>query len=78
MGDHLHWIYEIHFDRTYPADVAVFGADYFYMPMMVRVFLDWVDPGSTTDPTVIHRRRVRLPSTSPAKRVSSRAELAVT
>jgi len=45
---------------------------------MVRVFLDWVDPGSATDPTVIHRRRVRLPSTSPAKRVSSRAELALT
>ena len=68
-GDHFHWISELHFDRTYPADVAVFGADYFDMPMMVRVFLDWVDPGSATDPTVIHRRRVRLPSTSPAKRV---------
>ena len=35
MGDHLHWIYEIHFDRTYPADVAVFGADYFDMPVLM-------------------------------------------
>jgi len=35
MGDHLHWIYEIYFDRTYPADVAVFGADYFDMPVLM-------------------------------------------
>ena len=35
MGDHLHWIFKIHFDRTYPADVAVFGADYFDMPVLM-------------------------------------------
>ena len=45
---------------------------------MVRVFFDRVDPGSATDPTVIHRRRDRLPSSSPAKRVSTRAEVSST
>ena len=35
MGDHLLWIFEIHFDRMYPTDVAVFGADYFDMPVLM-------------------------------------------
>ena len=35
FGDHVHWIYIAMFDRQYPADIAVFGADYFQIPALM-------------------------------------------
>ena len=35
MGDHLHWIYMVYFFRKYPPDVAVYGADHFYIPVLM-------------------------------------------
>jgi hypothetical protein len=35
FGDHLHWVYIVMFDREYPEDVAVFGADYFQIPVLL-------------------------------------------
>ena len=34
-GDHLHWIYVVRFQRIYPEDVAVFGADYFNIAVLM-------------------------------------------
>jgi hypothetical protein len=35
MGDHRHWIYMIYFFRKYPPNVAVYGADHFYIPVLM-------------------------------------------
>jgi hypothetical protein len=46
FGDHLHWVYIAMFDRRYPADMAVFGADYFLIPVLMS--------GATLKPKVTY------------------------
>ncbi|MDQ2868923.1 MAG: hypothetical protein M3R59_11040 [Verrucomicrobiota bacterium] len=45
-GDHLHWIYVVHYMRHYPDDMAVFGADLFN----IVVLMD----GTSIKPEVLH------------------------
>ena len=45
-GDHLHWIYVLHYTRHYPEEVAVFGGEYFD----IVVLMD----GTPVKPEVIH------------------------
>ena len=35
FGDHLHWVYVVMFDRQYPPDLAVYGGDYFQIPVLM-------------------------------------------
>jgi hypothetical protein len=44
FGDHLHWVYIAMFERQYPADMSVFGADYFQIPVLMS--------GATLNPKV--------------------------
>jgi hypothetical protein len=30
-----HWLYIVHFERQYPPDLAVFGGDYFEIPVLM-------------------------------------------
>jgi|SRR5437016_14326055 hypothetical protein len=45
-GDHLHWIYVVHYTRHYPEDMAVFGGEYFD----IVVLMD----GTSVKPEVLH------------------------
>src|SRR5262249_6400772 len=45
-GDHLHWIYVVHYMRHYPADMAVFGGEFFD----IVVLMD----GTSIKPEVLH------------------------
>jgi hypothetical protein len=36
FGDHLHWVYVVMFDRQYPPDLAVYGGDYFQIPVLMN------------------------------------------
>lgn len=46
IGDHFHWIYVVHYTRHYPADMAVFGGEFFD----ICVLLD----GISIKPEVLH------------------------
>ena len=46
-GDHVHWIYVAHFMRRYPDTVAVFGAEFFD----IVVLMD----GTPIKPELIHK-----------------------
>jgi hypothetical protein len=35
FGDHVHWAYTVRFEREYPPDLAVYGADYFEIPVLM-------------------------------------------
>jgi len=35
FGDHMHWVYVVIFDRQYPPDLAVYGGDYFQIPVLM-------------------------------------------
>ena len=35
FGDHVHWVYTVRFEREYPPDLAVYGADYFDIPVLM-------------------------------------------
>jgi hypothetical protein len=35
FGDHIHWLYVVQFTREYPPDLAVFGADFFEIPVLM-------------------------------------------
>jgi len=45
-GDHFHWIYVVHYTRHYPADMAVFGGEFFD----IVVLMD----GTSIKPEVLH------------------------
>jgi len=45
-GDHFHWIYVVHYVRHYPAEMAVFGAEFFD----IVVLMD----GTVIKPEVLH------------------------
>jgi len=44
FGDHMHWVYVVIFDRHYPPDLAVYGGDYFQIPVLMS--------GTTLQPKV--------------------------
>lgn len=36
FGDHIHWLYVVRFEREYPPDMAVYGADHFEIPVLMN------------------------------------------